>query len=579
MNTQIYVAAHKDSVQIPSEVFVPIHVGRRGRLNSFCFVGDDTGDHISDKNDTFCELTALYWIWKNTSSQDYVGLFHYRRHLNISEKDTPESTWGVSEYKVIDDDYINTNQLNNEALTYLVSNYDLILPKKWDVRNAGSESMYNHFDRGENHSIDDYDRALKILITKYPEYLPFIKKINDGYLGYFTNMFIMRREIFDNYCEWLFSILFELEKVLDISSYSVQERRIFGFISEWLFNIYIEKLVFDNPDMRIKHTQRTFIHNTDPKPCPLPFYSSNNTAVVMAFNNSFAPYAGVAIRSLADNANPHNNYDIVIFDGGVSECNKKLINITIKNFSNINIRYIDPEAIFSGISLPTHLHISKDTYYRLLIPEVFSRYKRVIYMDGDMIVKKDIAELNIIDLNGKSIGAVPDHVMAGFRKYKTRSVPDGVEAENYLKNILQMNNPAAYFQAGLIVYDIEKAAEALNNIKEILILGKQFWFMDQDILNMVYQENVHYLDTKWNVFHGNGNTNTFFEKLPADIRNDYFQSRTEPYIIHYAGENKPWLVADTDFAEEFWMVARNTPWYERMLFGLSGTRLNHVSQK
>ncbi|MGC0055115.1 DUF4422 domain-containing protein [Brucella pituitosa] len=568
MKIEIYVAGHKDSTQIPGETFIPIHVGRNGATASFCNIGDDTGDNISSKNDTFCELTALYWIWKNTSGQDYVGLFHYRRHMNLSFNAEEENKWGVVEYDRIDDNYIDINQLMSTGAVNCVDRYDIVLPKEWDVTNAGSISMYDHFDNGPDHNIADYDKALAILKKSDPSYSPFIHKVNKSTSGYFTNMFIMKRDLFDNYCDWLFNILFSLEKKLDISGYSVQERRIFGFISEWLFNIYIEKLRFDQPSLKIKTAQRTFIKDTTPRPNPVPYYSSNFTAIVMAFNDGFTPYAGTALRSIADTANPQHNYDIILFDGAISERNKILIMRSVQSFQNIHIRFINPNAIFNTLVLPTHLHITKDTYYRLLIPEIFTNYQRIIYLDGDMIIKNDVSLLNEISMENRSIAAVRDCVMTGFRKFQTKSIPDGLETEIYLKTRLGMRDPSSYFQAGVIVYNIGKSKQKINTIKEILASGEQYWFMDQDILNKVYQDDVIYLDSRWNVFHGNGNTKTFFESLPAASRDEYFSSRKDPFIIHYAGEKKPWIVADIDFAEDFWSAARSTPWYEGMLFQL-----------
>ncbi len=568
MQIEIYVAGHKDSACIPGEPFIPIHVGRAGKNTTFCDVGDDTGDNISTKNDTFCELTALYWIWKNTSGQDYVGIFHYRRHMNLSPVETKENEWGMSEYEAIDEKYLAINQLNLSGAKSFLEGYDLVLPHKWDVRNSGSKSMYDHFDKGADHNISDYDLALEILTRRHPSYAAFARKVNIGKSGYFTNMFIMRRNIFDEYCEWLFDILFELEKEIDVSNYSVQERRILGFISEWLFNIYIEKLIFDHPELKVRTTQRTFIRDTSPKPTPSPFYSSNYTAVVMAFKDGFTPYAGTTLRSMADASNPDHNYDIIVFDGGISDRNRKLISYTLKSFANFHIRFIDPQALFSSLSLPTHLHISKDTYYRLLIPEIFSRYERIIYLDGDMIVRKDISLLDAVPLENKSIAAVGDYIMTGFRKFRQIALPYELEAEAYLKEKLGLRDVSCYFQAGLVVFNISKAKEKIPEIKSILASGNLYWFMDQDILNMIYQEDVEYLDPRWNVFHGNGNTETFFERLPAKARNEYFKSRENPFILHYAGENKPWSVPDVDFAEEFWAVARETPWYEAMVVSL-----------
>ena len=579
MNVEIYVAGHKASSVIPDKTFIPIHVGKNDRKVSFCDVSDDIGDNISSKNDTFCELTALYWMWKNTGKQDYIGLFHYRRHLNFSFVDTPENEWGVTEYETLSENYLDINQLTTVGVTTAIKGYDIILPRKWDVRNAGSTSMYDHYKNGPEHHIRDYELALKVLKEKYPEYSPFIRKVNNSTSGYFTNMFVMKRDIFDKYCNWIFDILFELERRIDLSLYSIQERRIYGYISEWLFNIFIEKLLFDHPELKIKTVQRTFLVETSPKPNPSPAFSEKNIPIVMAFNDGFAPYAGTTILSILKSSSRDKNYDILVFDGGISDRNKELLRRTISDYQNVSVRYLNPLPLFHSLNLPTHLHFSRDIYYRLYIPEVCSQYERIIYIDGDTIVRGDLSILFEVDLNGNSLGAVQDCVMTNFRKLKVPSIPatGSLEAELYLKNYLQLSQPSDYFQSGIIVFDIQKAKESLPIIRNILESGKTYWFPDQDILNIAYQDSVEFIDERWNVFHGNGDIKTFYEKLPYDVRTKYFKSRENPLIIHYAGEKKPWKNIQVDFSEDFWLIARETAWYEAMLFSYVQSHSNTIT--
>lgn len=565
MDLQIYLAGHKDFARLPGDIFIPIHVGRAGRPASFCALGDDTGDHISGRNDSFCELTALYWIWKNTQHQSHVGLFHYRRHLSFGRPPRKSNRWGVIEYDGLSDHYLAENRLDPESVAAIVAEHDLILPEKWDVASAGSHSLYDHFEKGSHHAIGDYDLALQILLEKYPDYAAAAKRVNRAKTGYFTNMFVMRRDLFDAYAEWLFDILFELEQRLDISNYSVQERRIFGFIGEWLFNIYLSKLLQDRPELRLAHLARTYLLHSEAKTYPKPFFDRDNIAIVLTLNDNYVPFAGATILSIVRHANKARNYDILLFDGDISPQNKQLLIAMLADHENFSIRFISPHGFFDRFKLPTHLHISKETYYRLFIPEIFQHFAKVLYIDSDMIVRRDLALLYDEDLHGMDLAAVKDCVMAGFCKFQTRSIPDGLAAADYLRKRLQLTDIGHYLQAGLLVFDIEKSRSALVRIETILAGGEQFWFMDQDILNMAYQGRVHFIDMRWNVYHGNGTTATFYENLPAVLRNEYFAARQDPYIIHYAGEKKPWIVADTEFAEEFWFIARQTPWYEAAL--------------
>lgn len=430
--------------------------------------------------------------------------------------------------------------------------------------------MLDHYKRGQYHHEKDYLEALKILKEKYPEYYPFALKVNNSTNGYFTNIFVVRREIFDQYCSWVFDILFELEKRIDISNYSVQEKRVFGYISEWLLNIFIEKIKQKHKNLKIKEIQRTFIKNPSPIIYPKPNFKDKNIPIVMSFNDSYAPYAGVLIKSIINNSDKNKNYDIFIYDGGVSKLNKDYIKIILENKNNFKVTFLNAEPIFSKYQLYSHSHFSIEMYYRLYIPDIFRNFDRVIYIDSDTLVRKDIAGLLEIDLEGNSIAAVRDCAMQGFIKYKVRSSQEthSLETKDYLKIYLGIENNNAYFQSGILIFNVNKARNKIEEIRSILLSEQKYWFPDQDILNKVYNNDIFYLDPKWNVYHGNGDTETFFRDLPEDISKNYFESRANPFIIHFAGPRKPWLSYKVDFAPYFWGIARETPWYEDLLLNL-----------
>jgi len=562
---EIYVVGHKVSESIPSHgVFIPIQVGQG---ESFCSVRDNTGDNIAAKNDSFCELTALYWIWKNTSGQDYVGLFHYRRHLNLSSELYKENKWGFSEYKRIDSVYLQQNELTDQAVKMLVPNYDIILPKKWDVRNGRSKwtSIERHYELASHHFISDYKQAIAILKAKYPSYSLYADKVNMGSRAYFCNMFIMRRDMFDKYCEWLFSILFELKAKLNISSYSAQEKRVFGYISERLFSIYIEKLCADIPQLKVKTLQRTFIEYTESMPKPLPFYKTNNIGIAMAFNDTYASAASVTICSIIEHASPDKNYDINILASSISPESKRILERTIDGIKNFNIRWVNIDFLPIPETAFTHLHFSKDVYSRLFIPSMFSAYEKLIYIDADMVALKDVADLYKIDLGEKALGVVRCSCMAAFCEFKVKSYPYGIEARAYLTDILHLANPDDYFQAGIILFSIANALKKQDIIASIVSKGIKYWYLDQDILNSTYQGNVVFVDPRWNVFNEKSDTPLFVSKLPAAEKNIYPQARETPFVIHFAGPDKPWLRTKGDFPEIFWQYARKTPFYESLL--------------
>ena len=220
MKITVIVATHK-AYRIPQDdIYMPVHAGRNNItpedtvLSSF--IGDDTGENISSKNKNYCELTALYWAWKNLD-YDYLGLAHYRRHFK----------GGSSKYKW-------TAILSKEKAESLLKDYDVILPKKRDYFIESTYDQYVHA-----HNRQDLDKTLEIIKELYPEYIPAWDSVMKSTRGHRFNMFIMKKEILNSYLQWLFDILFKLEKVLDISGYSENDRRVFGFVSERLLDVWL----------------------------------------------------------------------------------------------------------------------------------------------------------------------------------------------------------------------------------------------------------------------------------------------------------------------------------------------------
>lgn len=211
------VVTHKEApMPKDQELYVPTLVGpNKDNLNFDSYFRDDSGDNIAEKNLNFCELTALYWAWKNLEA-DYVGLVHYRRLL----MDPTDSSV----------------EINQEQLDKMITNgVEVILPKK---RNYYIETTYSHYEH--NHNINDLLEVKKILEEKYPNYISAFDNVMNKRKSHRFNMLIMKKNRFDAYSKWLFDILFELEKRVDISDYDSYQARIFGFISERLLDVWIE---------------------------------------------------------------------------------------------------------------------------------------------------------------------------------------------------------------------------------------------------------------------------------------------------------------------------------------------------
>lgn len=219
MNIKILVATHKKYWMPEDEVYLPIHVGKEGKQD-LGYIGDNTGNNISIKNSNYCELTAIYWAWKNLEA-DYIGLVHYRRYF------TKHNLRNCEKKK---QDILTKNDFEN-----ILKDVDIIVP---DKRKYYIETIRSHY----NHSYyeKDLNETENIIKEIYPEYSIAFNKVMNRTWAHMFNMFVMRRDYFDEYCKWLFTILFELEKRIDIGNYTTMEARVFGFISELLLDVWLE---------------------------------------------------------------------------------------------------------------------------------------------------------------------------------------------------------------------------------------------------------------------------------------------------------------------------------------------------
>lgn len=249
LKSKIYIAMHKDYWKTSNEIYCPIEIGAIKHKNKFLLCRDDIGENISEKNNTYCELTALYWIWKNDISSEIIGLTHYRRYFNFIDKNIfyLNRYIGINRTKDIEM-YINVNE---KQLKKILEENDIILPKPWYT----NVTLREHYNR--EHYECDFDMLEIILKNKYPEYSNSFDVVVKRNYMYLLNMFIVKRDIFMDYMKWLFDILEELEKHIKISNDRYQSRTI-GFIAERLINVY----VYHN-NLKVKELPIIFIDEKD----------------------------------------------------------------------------------------------------------------------------------------------------------------------------------------------------------------------------------------------------------------------------------------------------------------------------
>ncbi len=209
----VYIIAHKRyNNNIIHDNYKNLLVGAY-KGHKFGDVYDDIGDNISNKNNYYCELTGMYWIWKN-QSDDFVGIVHYRRFFSH--------------------DFKGIKTLSEKEIKAILRRNDIILPffQKYHM------TVKEHFCMECGLEKDIY-RVREIIKNKQPEYLNAFDYVMESDGIYLFNMIICRKNIFDDYCKWLFSILFDLENMINLADYNDYQKRIYGFISERLIRVWV----------------------------------------------------------------------------------------------------------------------------------------------------------------------------------------------------------------------------------------------------------------------------------------------------------------------------------------------------
>lgn len=571
---KIFVTYKEKHEILKSDIFIPMQTGRAISTDVFDnMIGDDTGDNISSLNDYFCELSSIYWVWKNydkIGNPDYVGFMHYRRHLSFNTTEFfNECIYGLVHHTNIDDNYLKKYCLTDDKILEIVKKNDMIVANKYDVRRINFNNVYEHYKLSSSKlHIEDYDKMLEILGKKYPSFISDAEYYNSNPYGYFTNIFVMKKNLFVDFCKWYFDILFDFYEYIKEKKYTQQEIRL--YVSEWLFGIYMVHM-YRQKKYSIQELQRTIIDqpNCSENITPL---NGNKNAICLACDQNYASKVAVTIQSIIQNSSKVKQYEIVILSSNIDIPTKeKLLSMSQKN---ISIRFFDIDGYISKYSQEIFreiAHFSKAIYYRLFLPQIFRKYNKVCYLDCDLILQTDIQFLLDQNLEGKCVAVVRD--TEACRLLYTEKW-----WQEYYFNKLNFSEDDIYFNSGVMVFDIKRCLQIELTSKCISLLSSNndYLWPDQDVLNLVLRNDAKYLNIKWNFeWHLPIYDSNYSDHLEYSVYKEYFLASQKPSIIHYAGGIKPWNFPEYKYSELWWKYARNTCFYEELLKKLN-TDINNT---
>lgn len=216
---RIVVATHKAYWMPAAECYLPLQVGAAIH-DDLGLQRDDHGDNISARNQLYSELTGLFWAWKNLHD-DHIGLVHFRRHFTAGYHCSLEAT--------------KRAVLAAEQYNELLQRAPIIVPRQRNYVVETNRSQYEHA-----HNPADLALVQSIVQERHPDCSAAFERVMERTRGHRFNIFVMRRDLLNDYCQWLFDILFEAEKRIDTSTYNDYNKRVLGFLGERLLDVWLE---------------------------------------------------------------------------------------------------------------------------------------------------------------------------------------------------------------------------------------------------------------------------------------------------------------------------------------------------
>lgn len=259
--------------------------------------------------------------------------------------------------------------------------------------------------------------------------------------------------------------------------------------------------------------------------------NSNTVNLFFACDDGYIPFLAVALESIKQHRNKDRKYNIQVLNTGLDANNKTKLTSSLED-TNFHIEFVDITSSVEAISKKLHTrdYYSKSTYFRLFIPELYPKIDKALYLDCDIILCTDVAELFDIEIKDNLVGAISD----GFVKSVSR-------LHDYVTERIGVRTPADYFNAGVLLMNLKEMREADFENRFIDLIAKVTFNVaqDQDYLNVLCNGRRKSIGEEWNAMPG------------------FTSCDDEKKLIHFNLDNKPWHKDGVDFADLFWKYADN----------------------
>lgn len=294
--------------------------------------------------------------------------------------------------------------------------------------------------------------------------------------------------------------------------------------------------------------------------------------IVLASDENYVPYMYVTILSLLKNKNVDTEYDIycLVTSSIKKQAKEKFLKLQEKY--QTNIKFIDMGDFFSDNVVQIN-HITIPTYYRLKMPELLQNYEKAIYLDTDVIVLKDLTEYYNTDISNCYIAGV---LAAGYKFNE--------ESNKAYYDSIGLKSIRNYVNAGVTLWNLDKIRND-NKINELYDLAnKNFNSMDQDVVNVAFQDGIKTLELKYNMMTTyyditNPDGQKYSQYVEIYGENSIKEALKDPVIIHYADKIKPWDKSNSWLAKYWWKYAKDAPfpfWFRKNIFSMSQNSKHYI---
>lgn len=523
------------------------------------YLGDDTGENISDKRKSFCELTVQYWAWKNQKA-DYYGLCHYRRFLSFSEQVYSENKFGVVEYPIIDSKFIDQFRLSENYIRQEVEKYDVITNSLIPVSLSGDyKSVYDYCVKNPSGYFEkDIKILFEVIKDLYPQDYEIAKQFFEGDKNCWYNCFVMKANIFDEYSKWLFDILFELEKRIDIKDYTQEQMRMCGVLGERLWGIYLKKL--EGQGVKIAYKQLVYIQDTIFDKKEKIKVSDDDIPIVLPVDENSIALAVTTIRSIIDTSIVPQKLKFFLLRKGCIDMEKQLLSDFEKDEA-VNIKLIDTTYFINRYK--DRCGVIDDAIGNMFsVFDVCSELDKIIYISPGMVFKDDVEKLYKYNIGKSWIGAVIDPIILTYA-YNTFNVVTGYD-NKYLCKELNLGK-FKYYNTDLLVLRPLEIMKVLSVSAIIDNFNLHKYIQPySDCINEVFKEHIFEINMKWNSYFDNKSYLVDWVRwfIPNRIYEEFCRGINNPAVINYCSAFPIKNIQDVGKMSELWKYAKKTSFYE-----------------